>query len=414
MKNNDLNFKDSDGHTVTSSQYVLPPYLICFSHLRWDFVFQRPQHLLTRFSQVFKVFYIEEPLMDAVTGIPFLSYTCILPNLTVVIPHLPCGITGEEADLLQKRLIDNFFSDKSLADCIFWYYTPMALSFTEHLQPVFTVYDCMDELSGFKNAPVQLLRREATLFNQADIVFTGGYSLYQAKKLKHKAVHLFPSSIEKEHFGKARTDSKEQDDFKGLSYPVLGFAGVIDERFDLELIAEVARLRPEWTFMLIGPIVKIDTETIPDLPNIILTGPKLYKDLPDYMRNWNIGLIPFKLDESTRFISPTKTPEYLAAGIPVISTPIYDVVYQYGSKGLVEICTDAREFINSAEILLNRSPQYIEDWKIKVDRELSTQSWDLTYSEMLDKIRRNLLQKQDKVSAGRFLSSAADQLTDSI
>lgn len=388
---------------VTSPDPAFPQNLVCFSHLRWNFVFQRPQHLLTRFSSRLKVDYVEEPVFDAAGTQPRLAISQVSPTLQVLVPHLPEGISGEEVDLMQRRLIDEYFQDKNLKDFIFWYYTPMALSFTEHLQPALVLYDCMDELSAFMNAPVQLLRREEALFRLADVVFTGGHSLYESKKRRHPSVHLFPSSIDKDHFVKAREKGHIPPELQQQDRPVLGFAGVLDERLDIQLLANIAFARPSWTIILVGPIVKIDPALLPDLPNLVITGPKNYKDLPDYLRGWDLGLIPFLLNESTRFISPTKTPEYLAAGLPVISTPIHDVIHRYAAGEMVEIRADAAGFIRAVEAILAWSPQEYQSWLRRVDKQLAGESWDDTYAEMLAAAQQALLLKSApaKSAAGK-------------
>ncbi len=358
----------------------LPGNIICFSHLRWDFVFQRPQHLLTRFSKSFHVYFIEEPIADNV-GEPRYSYYQKSPDLTIMVPHIQPGLNAEQSQLVIKKLFDNFLYNKNLNNYIFWYYTPMALSFTRKYSPELTVFDCMDELSAFKFAPEELKNLEKELLAKADIVFTGGHSLYKAKKNQHNNIYPFPSSIDKRHFARARTINTSPDDQVNTIKPKLGFYGVIDERFDIELIRGIADARPEWEIILIGPVVKIDPSTLPKNSNIHYLGAKTYQQLPDYIATWDIALIPFLLNESTRFISPTKTPEYLAAGLPVISTPIRDVIDPYGQNNLVHIAYDAGGFINAAEKEL-RSTQK-KDWLLQVDGFLESNSWDLTYSNML-------------------------------
>jgi glycosyltransferase involved in cell wall biosynthesis len=269
-------------------------------------------------------------------------------------------------------------TERVLTSYGFWYYTPMALEFSRGYEPELTVFDCMDELSAFKFAPEALKTLEKELMQKADIVFTGGHSLYEAKKNQHQNIHAFPSSIDKLHFAKAR-DLKVN---RSTSAVKLGFYGVIDERFDIELIRGIAQQRPEWEIILIGPVVKIDPATLPVMPNIHYLGSKSYTELPELIADWDLALIPFLLNESTRFISPTKTPEYLAAGLPVISTPIRDVVNPYGKFGLVSIGHDADDFVASAEMELNRSDR--KEWLQKVDFFLVHNSWDETCGRMIE------------------------------
>ncbi len=363
----------------------LPKNLICFSHLRWDFVFQRPQHLLTRFCQHFTIQFFEEPVFD--TEVPYLSHVQKTPNLTVTVPHLVPGMSEDDVIKAQAALLDEFLAEKDLTDYAFWYYTPMALMFSHHYVPSMTIYDCMDELAAFKFAPTQLQILEKELLKRADIVFTGGHSLYKAKKDKHHNIYPFPSSIDKAHFGKARGEITPPQDQVNIPHPRLGFYGVIDERFDIDLIEQVARQRPDWHLVMIGPVVKIDPAMLPRLDNIHYLGGKSYDELPGYLAGWDIALVPFQLNESTRFISPTKTPEYLSAGKPVISTPIQDVVNPYGEEGLVHIVSNAEEFIAAAEEVLFSSTIDKENWLKRVDCFLSENSWDATVDSMISRIK---------------------------
>jgi glycosyltransferase involved in cell wall biosynthesis len=362
-----------------------PGTLVCFSHLRWDFVYQRPQHLLSRFATVYAVYFVEEPILDAEPSAePTVTFTSKADKLWVVTPHLPNNTTSEEAITIQKRLLDKFLRKRNVSDFLFWYYTPMALKFSNHYKPAVTIYDCMDELSNFKFAPPELKQLEDELFDRADIVFTGGQTLYEHKKSRHKNIYPFPSSIDKKHFEQARSIGDEPTDQKNIAGPKLGFYGVIDERFDIDLIRQMAEKKPEWQFVLLGPVVKIDPATLPQLPNIHFLGGKTYDELPQYLSGWDVALIPFMLNEATRFISPTKTPEYLAAGVPVVSTAIRDVVYPYGEKGIVKIGNNADEFIEAAEeyMKLDRSK-----WLPIIDDFLADKSWSSTFSDMLKNIK---------------------------
>ncbi len=353
--------------------------LVCFSHLRWDFVFQRPQHLLTRCAKDRRVFFVEEPIYA--NGSMRLDVRETETGVHVVVPQLPDGLRSEIAiNAVMKEMTRQLFLDHQIDEYVFWYYTPMALTFTDHFNPIASVYDCMDELSAFKDAHSQLPALEKKLFRNVDLVFTGGQSLYEAKCDQHPSVHAFPSSIDASHFRKARTGIEDPADQASIPHPRLGFFGVIDERFDSELLEQVAARRPDWNFIMIGPIVKIHPESLPRLKNIHYLGAKKYDQLPDYLAGWDIALLLFARNDSTRFISPTKTPEYLAAGKPVISTSIRDVVRPYGELKLVEIADTADEFIQAAEKILAGSAN--SDWLTRVDAFLEGISWDKTWAQM--------------------------------
>ncbi len=370
-----------------STHEAAPPDLLCFSHLRWHFVTQRPQHLLTRAARTRRVFFWEEPWWDADDngdGTPTLEVMREGESLWVLRPHLP---RAGNADEMLRELLGRFMADQHMTRYIRWYYTPMMLSFTSHLAPEATVYDCMDELSGFLFAPPELREREQQLFAAADVVFTGGMSLYEAKRKQHPNVHAFPSSIDESHFAKAKSITVDTHDQAAIPHPRAGFFGVLDERFDHALMAEVARLRPDVHFIFLGPVVKIDPATLPQAKNIHYLGGKSYAELPQYLAGWDVALIPFALNESTRYISPTKTPEYLAAGKPVVSTPIHDVISGYGNAGLVAIAHTAEEFAGALDKALEPPT---EAWKRAVAEKLSTTSWDRTWDAMSQEIDRVL------------------------
>lgn len=363
--------------------------VVCFSHLRWDFVFQRPQHLLTRFADHFRIFYVEEPLHhsdhDHYSEVVHNNIHVIKLHLTGA-PH-ETNVTGRLQSLLSA-----LFTKNKINEYILWFYTPMALPMTQGLHPVVTVYDCMDELSAFKFAPPALKQLEKDLMKKAEIVFTGGHSLYEAKKHQHHNIHAFPSSIDKKHFGAARHIRHDPADQANIPHPRFGFYGVLDERFDVDLIRETAEKRPEWHFVLIGPVVKIDPASLPRNANIHYLGGKKYAELPSYLAGWDISLVSFALNESTTYISPTKTPEYLAGGIPVISTPIRDVVESYGNKGLVHIVNNSDEFIAVAEKELSVRNKSL--WLQEVDKCLAGCSWDITVNRMRELIYAAVAEKQ--------------------
>jgi UDP-galactopyranose mutase len=359
------------------------PDLLCFSHLRWHFVTQRPQHLMTRCARDRRVFFWEEPYWDADDngdGTPSLEVMREEQNLWVLRPHLP---RAGQADAMLRKMLSAFMHAHNVKRYVRWYYTPMMLSFSDELRAETTVYDCMDELSGFLGAPTELTARERTLFGEADVVFTGGMSLYEAKRKQHGNVHAFPSSIDVAHFASVAQITEEPKDQAAIPYPRVGYYGVLDERFDVTLMSEVAILRPQIQFILLGPVVKIDPASLPQAENIHYLSGKNYAELPKYLAGWNAAMMPFALNESTRFISPTKTPEYLAAGRPVVSTPIRDVMTGYGEEGLVAIAATAVEFAEALDRALEPQPG---SWRSAVKKKLASGSWDKTWAAMWKQI----------------------------
>jgi UDP-galactopyranose mutase len=351
--------------------------LLCLSHLRWDFVFQRPQHLMSRFAKHRRVFYWEEPVYDAAS--PHLeTRSCPQSGIEIVTPHLP---SSEDEAMALRGLLATFALIRQIERPVVWFYTPQALVFLpESLNPSRIVYDCMDELSLFQGASSQLPRLEQELLRRSDVVFTGGHSLYEAKMHMHSNVHACPSGVDTSHFNTARKVQEKPADQASIPHPRLGFCGVIDERMDVSLVGQIAELRPDWHIIMIGPVVKIDPASLPKSANIHWLGKKEYAQLPQYFAGWDVAIMPFALNDSTRFISPTKTPEYLSAGLPVVSTAIRDVVNPYGVKGLVHIAGTAQGFVAAAEEAMRTRGD--EGLRQRADEFLTAQSWDAVWERM--------------------------------
>ena len=360
-----------------------PTTLICFSHLRWNFVFQRPQHLMSRFAREMNVIFWEEPMDIEPKETAYLQVREAqdAANVRIAVPHLPKGMPEDAREAALKRLLDAHLASQH-GSLIAWYYTPMMLPFSRHITPDVTVYDAMDELSKFKFAPEHLLSYEQELIDRADVVFTGGSSLFEAKKDRHDNVHCFPSSVDRAHFAKARARQFDPADQEDLPRPRLGFYGVIDERFDTDLLAKIAEMRPNWSFVMVGPVVKIAPEDLPKRHNIHYLGGKTYDQLPSYLSGWDVALMPFAMNESTQFISPTKTPEYLAGGRPVVSTPVKDVVRHYGELEGVQIASTPEEFVQGCERALELAKNPESGWLAEADLMLSASSWDTTQARM--------------------------------
>ena len=379
-----------------SPSFSNPP-LVVLSHLRWDFVYQRPQHLLSRLAEHRQVVFIEEPVHDEAAQ-PHWELTNPAPNVLVCRPHSPVaepGFSDEQLPLLQ-RLIASLFDELEIGDYALWLYTPMALPLAQSLprEPLAVVFDCMDELSAFKFAPPQLVEREAALMKWADVVFTGGPSLYRAKEGRHPNLHCFPSSVDVGHFRRALT-IPEAPDQANLPHPRLGWFGVIDERMDLEIVGALARAHPEWQIVMIGPVVKIDPATLPQHPNLHYLGPRSYAELPSYLAGWDLCIQPFARNESTQFISPTKTLEYMAADLPIVSTPITDVAEPYGQ--IVYLGATAQEFVAACEQALAESPERKQARTERGRQVLARTSWEGT-AEAIETLIQEVIARRSPVA----------------
>jgi len=374
--------------------------LLCFSHLRWDFVYQRPNHLMARAARDRRVYFVDEPhfVLGGSPGITAVDRE----GVTVVTPQLATGLDHAARDRQLANLMDAFVATESIQQPTLWYYTPMALRWTRHLESSAVVFDSMDYLPGFLGAPTELPILEGELLQRADVVFCGGASLHERMRRLHPASHCFPSTVDVVHFRQARAGLSDPEDQRGIARPRLGYAGVIDERIDLDLIDAVARSCEDWQVVLVGPVAKINPADLPRRANIHYLGLKSYRDLPTYFGSWDIGWMPFARNAATRYISPTKTPEYLAAGLPVVSTSIHDVVALYGRQGLAAIADDA----SGTTRMVNRILSGHRPAQHEVDALLASRSWDRTWDAMatlVDEIERAVVATP---SAGKRLPTA--------
>jgi UDP-galactopyranose mutase len=383
--------------------------IVVFSHLRWDFVYQRPQQILSRLAAHCRVLYVEEPI-DGRDDADGWELTRPAPNVTVARPRLADlpRRTPEELAVTTAAMLRRLLRSEEMIYPIAWLYTPMALPLLEAVNPALVVYDCMDELSLFLGAPPELLRLEAALLERADLVFTGGVSLYEAKRKRHPRVYCFPSSVDVRHFAQAKAGTRgvrEPADQAGLPRPRLGFFGVIDERLDLEVLDAVAASHPRWQIVMVGPTVKIDPATLPKRPNIHYLGQRPYEQLPAYLSGWDVCLLPFARNDATRFISPTKTLEYMAAERPIVSTPIRDVVNTYGD--IVYLAGTPPAFVQACERAL-AAPASDRKARVAAARTaLAMTSWDATVSRMGELIEASGVGSRARHRADRTVSPQA-------
>jgi UDP-galactopyranose mutase len=319
---------------------------------------------------------VEEPTFDGPSG-GELVQEISKEGVRVCVPRLPGGLDEARQTATIRALVDDLMRTECIRSPWRWYYSPMMWPISSHLPASRVVYDCMDELSAFAGAHQALTVHEQSLLDGADAVFTGGRSLYLAKRSRHHNVHAFPSSVDAAHFATAPSLSEPADQAK-LPHPRVGFFGVIDERLDVELVRRLAAARPSWQIVMIGPIVKIDPAVLPRAPNLHWMGPRSYAELPAYLSGWDVAILPFALNEATRFISPTKTLEYLAAGRAVVSTPIADVVDPYGTAGVVRIA-DREGFVAAVEAALQQPYPAGAEAAAAV---VASGSWDRTWSAM--------------------------------
>lgn len=360
-------------HPVEADQFVYD--MIVFSHLRWDFVYQRPQHLISRISNTYKTLFIEEPLFPGENEAVGFDLEIVSKNLNVLKPRVD---SIENIPQILDRLNINHVK-------LVWFYSPSFLKIMDSVSADAVIYDCMDELSLFKGAPENLRKQDQKLLNTADLVLTGGVSLFESKSKHSDNIYCFPSSVDYEHFSSAQNSIPIPPDIKSITKPIIGYIGVIDERIDMDLLKKSAELLPEYDFVMIGPLAKITENDLAKAENIHYLGMKDYDDLPNYLKSFDIAMMPFALNDSTRFISPTKTLEYMAAGKPIVSTAIKDVTRFYSD--CISIVNSAGDFKNAVETIRDSCSTKQEKREKRFEEILQKTSWDHTASEMIKLIK---------------------------
>jgi len=386
--------------------------LVVVSHLRWSFVWQRPQQLLSRLAKHHRILFIEEPVFTSEeSDLSAASIQVVQPNLMVLTPRLAeaeCAGTPlwlwpcQERIMQQVRdaLVSLNFKHRAL-----WFYTPTPEFMVDVVRPEMVVYDVMDELANFKFAPPQLRDQEQRLLRQSAVVFTGGASLYDAKKHHNPNTHLFASGVDGAHYEKAcHPDTTTPEWMKDIPRPRATYIGVIDERLDYDIIAAMAEARRDVQFLMCGPVVKVDPAALPKAPNLHYPGQQDYADLPRILKGTDICLMPFAMNEATKFISPTKTLEYMATHRPIVSTPIKDVERFYSD--IVYLADTPEAFIARLDDALHETPETRTRKNRREEKILAEQAWDAIADNM-----RALLQREwDKTPTGRA-SVLADKMT---
>lgn len=366
--------------------------IIVHCHLRWDFVWQRPQQIFSRLARHHRILFIEDPVIA--DGEPRLAIDEPYPNIVRVVPQIPQHLAvnaDRDAEIFMPLIRDALAQHPLLAGrfdrAVHWFYSPMpAPGYMGRLETVGVVYDCMDELANFRFAPPDIAERERFVMSHADVVFTGGYQLFESKSKHHDNVHFYGCGVDVEHYGKARDDATAVPDaVAGAPSPRFGYFGVIDERLDYELIASLAERFPQASIVMAGPFAKVDPESLPRHPNIHWLGQQRYDDLPAIVKGFDVCLMPFALNEATRYINPTKTLEYMAAGKPVVSTAVPDVVRNF--TPIVDVAHSHDDFHDAVERAW-RAPD--ADMLARGIERAAGASWDATVESMRRDVQQAL------------------------
>jgi UDP-galactopyranose mutase len=356
--------------------------MVVHCHLRWDGVWQRPQQIMSRMARKRRIAFVEEPVFLPEGEAPRLEVR-EADGVTVAQPHVPPQEEGlpkvSPANQQAIRdLVGPFLQQHGFAGGTRWHYAPMAVYMRDLSASPVVVYDCMDELSAFKGAPPELVERERELMAEAQLMFTGGLSMWLNKRRSHANCHRFDSGVDVDHFARAaRPDTPIPQDARSLPGPVLGYYGVIDERMDYDAVRALSAAFPQGKVLLIGPVAKVDPAELPQAGNIVYLGQRTYGELPGYLKAFDVALVPFADNEATRYLSPTKTLEYFAGLKPVVSSPVKDVVENYAE--IVRLARSPEEYVSAVRAAL--SEDNTERARRGLDRARE-KTWDAIVAEM--------------------------------
>jgi glycosyltransferase involved in cell wall biosynthesis len=405
--------KASNGHSRAKKTFRNDYPIIVHSHLCWDWVWQRPQQFISRLSQRHKILFVETVAPAPDLARPLARYRTAqnFPNVTILTLQFPTWrwSNGKYVDGERRRIVQEFIAGPvagQFEDPVQWFYDPMAVpAFAGRMSEVLTVYDCMDELSKFRCAPPEIIEREAELLARADVVFTGGRKLFEAKSEHNENCHFYGCGVDCEHFGKALAEETTvPEDLGAIMSPlsvraalpgrkVLGYFGVVDERMDYELIARLADANREWSVVMIGPTMKVDESTLPKRPNLHWLGQRSYQQLPAYCKGFDVCLMPFALNESTEFINPTKALEYMATGRMIVSTGVPDVIRNFGL--VIKIAKEHDEFIKLCREAVERS----EPEAIKRGSQMARENtWERIVGRMEEHIEEAMKMRRSRRS----------------
>jgi glycosyltransferase involved in cell wall biosynthesis len=372
--------------------------LIVHSHLCWNWVWQRPQQFVSRLSRRHEVLFVEMLPPDAALAAPQARVRPAegYPRITILTLQFPLQRWSDEdyVDQERRRLVQQYLEGAGrgrFANAIQWFYDPMAApAFLGQLGEALTVYDCMDELSRFQGAPRGIIERERELLKRADVVFAGGWKLFEAKSRHNSNCHFYGCGVDEDHFGKARSaQTTVSVELASLPKPVLGYFGVVDERIDYGLLKRLAESNPGWSVVMVGPVAKVDEALLPRRPNLHWLGQRTYAELPSLCKGFDLCLMPFALNEATEYINPTKALEYMATGRQIISTAVPDVVRNFAS--VVKVAPDPERFVTLCERVLDEPDVAAIQRGLRMARE---QTWDSIVDQLERHVEEALKQNQ--------------------
>ncbi len=384
------------------------PPLVVFAALRWNSDWQRPQQLLTRLAKHYRVFYVEEPVTTHQDA--WLECTAVAEGVEVLVAHTRCDAVGfHDAQLrIVGGLLAQFMRERGIVEPLVWLDTPAPLALAEALHPRGVVYDCHDDTPATSGNDV-LRRREARLMALADVVVAGGPSLHQSHRGRHANVHCIANAVDAAHFAPPPASGQSIEAVSAraihaaIPNPRLGYFGVIDERVDLALLARMADLRPDWHFVMAGPLRGVAPESLPRRGNLLWLGAQTHAILPHLQAHWDVCLLPFKVDACARHAAPIEVLEYLAGQKPVVSTPVEDVVALHGH--VVRVADGAHAFVQACRAAMCERGPLRRQRRIDALISVHSCSWD----RAVDRLRTLLVdfahEPQSDIRPARFATA---------
>ena len=338
---------------------------------------------MRRLARDRQVFFVEEPRVTK--GEPFTVVRRVEPNLHVVSLRVPAHLSARALENAQRRCVASLTPKDEHP--LLWIYSPAASRAARDLEPSLVVYDCVADHASRAGATATMKENERSLLASADLVLTAGTALFEAKRAHNVSTYPLPSSVDVAHFARARSPRNEDragllSGLRAIPGPRVGFLGSIDDRVDLDLVDRLAEARPGLHIVLCGALSGVTRWTLPDRPNVHYVGAQDYDDLPEHVASWDAAIFPFRGDVATRRSEPSGLLACLAAGKPIVSTPL-DELGPYVAQDLVTVAHPA-QFAAAVDAALRqaRSPAVMNGRRRAREQLLARTSWDRTCSAM--------------------------------
>ena len=397
-------------HSMSAREAMLRDQdIICLSSIDWDFIWQGHQEIMSSLAQQGnRVLFIEN------TGVRTPNFHD-LPRLRRRLWnwwHATKGFRQERENLyiysplifpfpysrlacwmnraLLLRALQRWMRTVGFRHSIVWTFlpTPLARDLIRALEPELTVYYCIDDFLSSSPGARRIRRSESQVFREANLVFVTSEKLQQRAAQFNERVYLFPFGVDFERFAKTRTDARQLPrELQHLPRPVVGYVGGVHQWVNQDLMEQVVSGFQEASFVFVGPW-QTDVSRLARHPNVHLLGARPHEEVPAYIKGFDVGMVPYHLSEYTAHVYPTKLNEYLAMGIPVVTTDLPEIRRFNAEHGsVVTVAADSEGFLKALREAASRSSAETIESRIDVARQ---NSWHRRIARMAQYVEEAL------------------------